>query len=55
MALAFPLIKRGKAMNSKSRHSSVIGEKAGKIVDYKVKIKSCRVCDIAVRNGAPPP
>ena len=46
--------KRGKAMNSKSGHSSVIGEKAGKIVDYEVKIKSCRVCDIAVRNGAPP-
>ena len=41
-------------MNSKSGHSSVIGEKAGKIVDYEVKIKSCRVCDIAVRNGAPP-
>ena len=33
----------------------MIGEKAGKIVDYEVKIKSCRVCDIAVRNGAPPP
>ena len=46
--------KRGKAMNSKSGHSSVIGEKAGKIVDYEVKIKSCKVCDIAVRNGAPP-
>ena len=46
--------KRGKAMNSKSGHSSVIGEKPGKIVDYEVKIKSCRVCDIAVRNGAPP-
>ena len=30
------------------------GEKAGKIVDYEVKIKSCRVCDNAVRNGAPP-
>ena len=41
-------------MNSKSGHSSVIGEKAGKIVDYEVKIKSCRVCYIAVRNGAPP-
>ena len=40
--------------DSKSGHSSVIGEKAGKIVDYEVKIKSCRVCDIAVRNGAPP-
>ena len=41
-------------MNSKSGHSSVIGEKAGKIFDYEVKIISCRVCDIAVRNGTPP-
>ena len=41
-------------MNSKSGHSSVIGEKAGKIVDCEVKIKRCRVCDIAVRNVAPP-
>ena len=46
--------KRGKAMNSKSGHSSVICEKARKIVDYEIKIKSCRVCDIAVRNDAPP-
>ena len=46
--------KRGKALNSKSGHSSVIGEKAGKIVDYEVKIESCRVCDIAVRNSTPP-
>ena len=41
-------------MNFKSGHSSVIGEKAEKIVDYEVKIKSCRVYDIAVRNDAPP-
>ena len=46
--------KRGKAMNSKSGHSSVTGEKARKIVDYEVKIKRCRVCHIAVRNDAPP-
>ena len=46
--------KQGKAMNSKSRHSSVIGEKVGKIVDYEVKFKSCRMCDITVRNGVPP-
>ena len=45
--------KRGRAINSKSGHSSVIGERAGKIVDYEVKIKGCRVCDITVRNGAP--
>ena len=32
----------------------MIGEKEGKILDYEEKIKSCRVCGISVRNGAPP-
>ena len=44
----------GRSYNSLSGHSSLIGEKTGKVLNYTTRKKSCRFCDTAERNGTKP-
>ena len=47
--------KRGVGMNSRSGHSSMIGELSKKVIDYQVKVKAgCRTCESAKRNKISP-
>ena len=43
--------KWGVGMNSRSGHSSMIGEFSKKVIDYQVKVKAgCRICEFSKRN-----
>ena len=43
-----------RSYNSLSGHSSLIGEKTGKVLNYTTRKKSCRFSDTAERNGTKP-
>ncbi|XP_063400480.1 uncharacterized protein LOC134685041 isoform X2 [Mytilus trossulus] len=45
----------GRSYNSLSGHCSMIGTETGKIVNYAVRIKSCRVCSLAEKSKSSPP
>ncbi|CAC5378289.1 unnamed protein product [Mytilus coruscus] len=45
----------GRSYNSLSGHCSVIGTETGKILNYAVRIKSCRVCSLAEKSKSSPP
>ena len=41
----------GRTYNSLSGHSSLVGCRTGKIIDYEVRIKSCKACGNAAKNA----
>ena len=41
----------GRTYNSLSGHSSLVGCRTGRIIDYEVKIKSCKACENAAKNA----
>ena len=46
----------GRTYNSLSGHSSLVGCRTGKIIDYEVRIKSCKACENAAKKcGKPKP
>ena len=44
----------GRSYNSKSGHSALFNEKGG-LVNYAVRITSCRTCSVAEKSSRPPP
>ena len=44
-----------RSYRSLSGHSSIIGEKSGKVLKFATRKKSCRYCDTADRSGWPAP
>ncbi|XP_062570471.1 uncharacterized protein LOC134232508 [Saccostrea cucullata] len=44
----------GRKYNSYSGHSSLIGDKSGKIVRYDYRCRKCRLCENAKRKGIQP-
>ena len=55
MAVAWQCRGSGRSYKSLSGHSSVIGEKTGKVLKFATKKKSCRFCETAERCGRPAP
>ena len=45
----------GRQYNSMSGVGVMIGEKCGKVIDYGVRCKDCRICTIHARKGNVPP
>ena len=39
----------GRTYNSLSGHSSLVGCRTGKIIDYEVRVKSCKACENAAK------
>ena len=44
----------GRTYNSSSRHSSLVGCRTGKIIDYEVRIKSGKACENAAKKCEKP-
>ena len=44
----------GRTYNSSSGHSSLVGCRTGKIIDYEVRIKSCKACENAAKKCEKP-
>lgn len=44
----------GRSFDSLSGHCSMIGSHTGKIIDYEVRSKSCRICENATKAGRVP-
>lgn len=44
----------GRSFDSLSGHCSMIGSHTGKIIDYEVRPKSCRICENATKAGRDP-
>ncbi|XP_061171002.1 uncharacterized protein LOC133180520 [Saccostrea echinata] len=44
----------GRSFDSLSGHCSMIGSQTGKIIDYDIRTKCCKICESATRSGKDP-